>query len=262
MLAAPALAKQKAPAVFGKFTASFPLHPGAISPATPATANGIGEVTEISLAGGALTIRECTKELKSTGKVESESSETFLQKITFSHCNAQLKLEKSGFIGKQRIPTFSLGLEFHSNKSAVLGQAEESEVKVVTPSSVSVKIGKFPCTVVIPSQTIPIKAEKKPEREYEAATYETEMEPAKIKKFPSGFQEKLDIEMEFSKVVSYLMPNPPGCEAEPGTPVDEEVGSPYFGDAGYSKGIMDLELEEITIKQGNVGFAPKKEEEV
>jgi hypothetical protein len=258
VLAAPALAKkQKEPAVFGKFTASIPGHPGAISPATPATASGTGSVTEISLADGALTIKECRKELKSTGKVESESSETFLQQIRFSHCYAQLKLEKSKFIGKEKVPNFTLALEFHSNKSAVLGEADESEVKVVTPSSVFIKVGKFPCTVIIPSQTVPLKAEKKPEHEYEAATYETELEPANIKKFPSGFQEKLDIEMEFNKVVSYLVPNPPGCEAEPGTPVNEDPESPYKGDAGYSKGHMELELEEITIKHGNVGFAPK-----
>jgi hypothetical protein len=258
VLAAPALAKKlKEPAVFGKFTASIPGNPGGISPATPATASGTGSVTEINLAGGALTIKECRKELKSAGKVESESSETFLQKILFSHCYAQIKLEKSKFIGRQKVPNFTLGLEFHSNKSAVLGEANESEVKVVTPSSISIKVGKFPCTVIVPSQTVPLKAEKKPEKEYEAASYETFKEPANIKKFPSGFQEELGIEMEFNKVVSYLVPNPPGCEAEPGTPVNEEPGSPYKGDAGYGKGHMELELEEIKIKHGNVGFEPK-----
>jgi hypothetical protein len=263
VLASPALAanakKQKEPAVFGKFTANLPGTPGGITPATPATARGHGELTEISLAGGALTITECGKELKSTGKVEQESSETFFQNIVFSHCFAQVKLEKSGFVGRQKVNSFTLGLEFHSNKSAVLGQGEESEVKVVTPSSISVKIGKFPCTVIIPSQTVPSKAARKPEAEYEAATYETEKEPANIKKFPSGFQEKLDIEMEFNKVKSYLVPNPPGCEDQGGAPIDEEEGSPYKGDAEYGKGHMELELEEITIKHGNLGFEPKKE---
>jgi hypothetical protein len=261
VLAAPALAKkQKAPAVFGKFTANIPGSPGAITPATPVTANGIGEVTEIDLAGGALTITECRKELKSTGKVEEERSETFFQNITFSHCYAQIKLEKSGFIGRQKVPTFKLGLEFHSNHSAVLGEGNETETRVTTPSNISIKVGKFPCTVIIPSQTLPGKAERQPELEYEAATYETEYAPAPVKKFPSGFQEKLDIEMEFNKVQSYLVPNPPGCEAEPGTSVDEEEGSPYKGDTHYDKGHIDLELEEITIKHGNLGFEPKKEE--
>jgi hypothetical protein len=258
VLAAPALAKkEKEPVMFGKFTASIPGK--TISPAEPASTRGKGGVTEINLAGTGLIIKSCEKALKSTGMVESESSETFLQNITFSKCKASISLNKSPITAEETIPPFTLGMEFHSNKSVVLGEAGESEVKVVRPSNLSIKIGKTPCVVEIPSQTIPVKAEKKPEGEYEAASYETTKEPAKLKKFPSGFQEKLNIEMEFKKVESYVKPAP-GCTFNPeGGKVNKEAGSPREGDIEFDNGTMELELEEISIKHGNVGFEPKKE---
>jgi hypothetical protein len=110
--------------------------------------------------------------------------------------------------------------------------------------------------VIIPSQVIPIRAESKPENEFEAAFYETEHETVfskkALEKFPSGFQEKLDIEMEFNKVRTIEQPLP-GCRYN-GTLNSE-------GFAEFKNGILDAEIEEITIKNGNVGFeAPKPPE--
>ena len=256
VFAGPAFAKKekKAP-VFGKFTANIP--GGTISPEHPATATGTGEIDELSLAGGALFINECNKEAKSTGSVVSESSETFFQDVTYKKCIAKVTIGKSGLTSRMKVPTFHLAMEFHSNHAAVIGEGEEENLKIVKPSSVTVKIGKTSCSVVIPAQTIPVKAEKKPEKEYEAAGYESELFPVskrKLSKFPNG-QEKLYIEWEFKKVESLVKPNE-NCTYKGGS-LDNEPETPNYGYVVYNEGVFEGELEEISIKNGNVGFEPK-----
>jgi hypothetical protein len=255
--AGPAFAKKekKAP-IFGKFTASVPGRE--INEAAPATATGTGEIDELSLAGGALFVEGCLKESRSTGAIVSESSETLFQNVTYKKCIANVTIGKSGLTSRMKIPTFQLGMEFHSNHSAVIGEGEEENLKIVRPSRVSVKIGKTTCSVVIPAQTIPVKAEKKPEKEYEAAGYETEFEPVskrKMSQFPSGFQEKLYIEWEYKKLESLVKPNE-NCTYKGGK-LDKEPETPNFGYVVYNEGVFEGELEGISIKNGNVGFEPK-----
>jgi hypothetical protein len=273
-MAAPALAKKEAPKVqFGKFIASLP--GSTISTETPATATGHGEVLEgpkgpgIELAGGALTISKCLKDLSSTGKIVSEKSETILQKVTFKNCYAQSVTGKNKeFISETKLPTFAIAFEFHSNQSAVAGEAETSEVNIKENSTIVIPVPtkKSPCKVTIPAQTIPTKAAIKPEKEYEAAFYATEKEGVEGKKqlerFPRGFQELLDIETEFAKVESWVKPDE-HCiftRGEEGA-FDKEEGSPAFGNVVYTRGNFFIELEEITIKHGNVGFETKAEVE-
>jgi hypothetical protein len=262
-ITSPAFAKEKKAPVFGKFTAS--IFGRSISAAEPATATGTGEIDEMSLAGGALFINECGKEAKSSGKVVSESAETFFQNVKFSKCFAKVKLGNSGLTSRMKIPSFTLGMEFHSNHAAVIGEAEENNLEIVRPSSVAVKIGKTTCTVVIPAQTIPVKAEKKPEKLFEAAGYETEEEAVtkrkELSKFPSGFQQKLDIEWEFKKLMSAVKPNENCKYPETGSKFVSNPESPNFGMVVYNEGSFEGELEEITIKNGNVGFKPSPKEE-
>jgi hypothetical protein len=255
-LAAPALAKKpKPPVVFGKFTASFPGGPS-ISPTEEATAKGHGELEVLELAHGALRIEEC-EDVKSAGSVNSEQSETFFQNVTFVHCYADVTLSR-GFTEELKVPRFTLGMEFRSNKSVEIGEGAASETEIVRPSTVTIPIGKrSPCQVTIPQQIIPGNAATKPEAEYNAAAYETEKEPANLKKFPLGFQEKLAIVMEFSKLESWVKPNE-HCiysEGEEGA-YDNTPGTPAYGYVVFERGTLDAELEEITIKHGNLGFEP------
>ncbi|HTA34523.1 MAG TPA: hypothetical protein VK721_13980 [Solirubrobacteraceae bacterium] len=273
-MAAPALAKKEAPKVqFGKFIASLP--GTTISEATPATATGHGEVLEgpkgpgIELAGGALTISKCTKELSGTGKVVSEKSETFLQNVTFKDCYAQSFTGKNKeIISETKLPTFKLAIEFHSNQSAVAGESETGEVKIKENSTVVIPVPskKSPCAVTIPAQTIPTKAATKPEREYESAFYATETETVegkkKLERFPRGFYELLDVETEFSKVETWVKPGE-HClytKGEEGS-FDKEEGTPAFGYVVYAQGYFFIEIEEIKIKNGNLGFETKAEVE-
>jgi len=255
-LAAPALAKKpkRPPAVFGKFVAS--LASGApITTENPVTASGHGELAHLSLLEGGLVIDKCSKELKSRGKVDAARSETFLQDITFSKCFASIKLGKSGFTKDEKIHNFTLGVEFHSNQSVVIGESEESEVTIKPGTFVSIPVGKGTCVARVPEQTVPVKAKTK-EKLFSAASYATEIEePVSKKKFPAGFQEKLNIEMTFTKIKSEMKPTPT-CTFE-----GEESELNGEGYAVFHKGDLEAELEEITIKHGDLGFETKEEVE-
>jgi hypothetical protein len=272
-MAAPALAKKEHTKVqFGKFIASIP--GSTISEATPATDTGHGEVLEgpsgpgIELAGGALTISKCSRALASSGKVISESSETFLQNVSFKNCYAQSFTGKNReIISETKLPKFTIGLEFHSNQSAVAGESE-GEVKIKENSTIVIPVPnkKAPCKVTIPAQTIPTRAINKPEKEYESAFYLTETETVegkkKLEEFPRGFYELLDIETEFTKVEAWIKTGEHcvSVNGEEGA-YDNEVGSPGYGYNIYNKGIFNIELEEISIKHGNLGWEEKSEVE-
>jgi len=248
-LAAPALAKRKEhPQVLGKFVASYP-NGTPISEGSPATATGTGWLEGIELAEGAVTIpEEGCKRIKSSGDVAAERSDTIYQVISFKGCEGITDVGTSKHVrARAKVPTFSIAMEFHSNGYAETGTGEATSVHI-DHTAVRFKAYKgSPCVVVIPAQTIPVKALKKPEGEFEAAEYETEREePVKLKKFPAGFQEKLDIYMEFSKVEAYVEPNE-----------DCEVGAGFNPKTGK----IDAELEEVTIKNGDLGFRDKEEVE-
>jgi hypothetical protein len=250
-LAAPALARHGRPkALFGDFIASFP-NGTPISSSDPATATGIGFVELIDIAEGAILIQEekC-KKIRSTGKVDSEKSERFTQEIKFSGCSGVTNVGTAGSVLEEvRIPTFTIAMEFHANGAAEVG-GEEAPTATIAHTTIFIRTSKrAACTVEIPSQSTPFKALRKPENEFEAGAYGTEpaiLHPEKMKKFPKGFQEELDITMEFEKVVARVIPSPT-C----------------FVGAGFkaNKGIIEAEIEEVKIKQGNLGFETKAEVE-
>jgi hypothetical protein len=259
-LAAPALAaKPKPPLVFGKFVADYP-DGTPISPASTATAKGHGELSTLDLAAGALRIEDC-EDVKSTGQVSSESSETFFQNITFAGCYAKVGVNKE-FTEELKLPKFTLGLEFRSNGSAEAGAGSITETEVVNPSTVVIPVGgkKAPCDVTIPRQVLPSKDVTKPEAEYEFASYGTDTEEANPKKFPLGYQEELEIGMEFIKMESWVKPSE-HCIYEPKHEgeYDNTPGTPAYGYTVYKKGTMEADLEEIKIKDGNLGFEPAPE---
>jgi hypothetical protein len=250
-LAAPALARRGRPkALFGDFIASFP-NGTPISPSSPATATGIGSVERINIAEGAVNIgNEKCKKIKSTGKVESEKSETFTQVITFTGCTGLTNVGTADNVFEEvRIPKFMIAMEYHANGAVEVG-GEEAPTANILHTNIVIQTAKHAhCVVEIPSQSTPFKALKKPENEFEAGAYGTEpaaFHPQKMKKFPKGFQEELDITMEFEKVVANVIPSPT-C----------------FVGAGFKdkKGFIEAEIEEVKIKNGNLGFETKAEVE-
>lgn len=250
ILVSPALAKKthtKPPRVLGKFVANYPNHK-AITETSPAMVKGVGSEELIELGEGAVTIgNEKCQKVRSAGEVDAERSDTLYERVTFAKCAGRANVGTAKHVfEKIKIPKFSIAFEFHSNGFVEGGEGENTSVHI-SPTSVSFATRKdSPCTIVIPAQDLPAKAARKPENEFEATSYETEQVPAKIKKFPTGFEEQLDITMEFHKVHTEIHATP-GCEPEPG----------FDG----KKGIIDAELEELKIRNGNLGFRDKQEVE-
>jgi hypothetical protein len=223
LVASPALAAKEKP-VFGKFKAT-----------ASGTAKGIGEADEMVL--GPYKFSECEKELRSTGSVTMGESETFFQEVKFSKCLATRAA--GGGIEEGVYASFSLGMEFHSNGSLKIG-----------PSAVTFGASDSTCEVTIPPQWVPSVAETKPERTFEDATYTTEqekLEGGQEKKF-GEFRERLDLEWELKGITTTIKLTPT-CSYS-GTHLNTA------GEAEFTNGRMEGELEEVTLQGGNLSFLP------
>ena len=224
LLASPAMAKTKP--VFEKFKASV-----------AGTAKGIGEAGEMTL--GPYHFEECERELHSNGMVTMGEQETFFQEVKFSHCETSRTLQ--GGLEETMVASFTLGMEFHSNGSFKLG-----------PSAVTFKATDSTCEVTIPAQWVPAAAEteKGAEHLFEDAEYSTEkekLEGAQEKKF-GEFRERLDIEWEVTGINTTVKLGPE-CKYH-GAHLNGA------GEAEYTNGKMEGELEEITLGGGNLNFSP------
>ena len=231
VLSSPALAL-KEPAVFGKFKASTPAGP------LSGPVHGIGEAGEMTL--GPYKFEECEQELRAKGNATGGETETLPLEVKFKKCVTDRSL--GGGLKEPVLVSFTLNMEFHSNNSVKLG-----------PSTVTLKATKSSCEVTIPPQWVPAGAETKGDfHEFEAVSYKTEKEKQTgpgIKKF-GEFRERLAIEWELKGIEARAKVTP-NCLYEGGkeNPVTHEVE--------YNSGKMEGELEELTLKGGNLGFVPK-----
>jgi hypothetical protein len=253
---------------FGHFTAS--IFGQEISPTHPAIAKGKGEASTLRI--GPL---QCAEEdasgnpipapvLNAKATVEAERSSNFTAIVKINGCKAILNFGKGGVQENVKV-SFGKGLkmEFHANGSAALGNPA-GEVKILETVAVPIKVPGHKCKLFIPAQTVPVQDEKKPETEFEAATYGTEseaVEPKLIKKYPSGFKERLEIEWELKKVVSYVPIEPGRCEYKKGTEGKfEPEGGGLPNRVEFNNGLFSGELEETEIKGGELGFDPTPSE--
>jgi hypothetical protein len=216
VLASPALAVKEKP-VFGKFRASV-----------AGTTKGIGEADEMVL--GPYKFEECEKELHSNGTVVLGESETFFQEVRFSKCVATRNA--GGGLKESVFASFKLGMEFHSNGSLRLG-----------PTSVTFGASDSTCEVTIPAQWVPAAAETKGED----STSLEKLEGGQEKKF-GEFRERLDIDWELKGITSTVKLTPT-CKYE-GAHLNSS------GEAEFSGGRMEGELEEVTLQAGNLSFVP------
>ncbi len=226
VLVSPALAaKEKEKPVFGKFKATV-----------AGTAKGKGEAGEMVL--GPYKFEECEKEIHSSGTVALGESETFFQEVRFSKCLATRDV--TGQLRETVYANFTLGMEFHSNGSLRLG-----------PTSVTFGATDSTCQVTVPAQWVPGIAETRgEERTFEAGKYATEtekLEGGPEKKF-GEFRERLDLEWEL-KGIDTTIKLTPTCQYE-GTHLNAA------GEAEFTNGRMEGELEEVTVPNGNLSFLP------
>jgi hypothetical protein len=224
VIASPAFAVKEKP-VFGKFRASV-----------AGSTRGIGEADEMTL--GPYKFEECEKELHSNGTVVLGESETFFQEVRFSKCIATRN--GGGGLKEAVFASFKLGMEFHSNGSLRLG-----------PTSVTFGASDSTCEVTIPAQWVPAVAETKGEyKTFEDGQYSTSLEKlegSQEKKF-GEFRERLDIVWELKGITSTVKLTPT-CKYE-GTHLNPS------GEAEFSSGRMEGELEEVTLQAGNLSFVP------
>lgn len=188
------------------------------------------------------------------GAVSWSTSLIFATEVKFEKCLTKTSYE--GFITGTKT-SFNVNPEtkksepvkfvYHVNGFAELGSGEvESEVEVGSGAA-TFSIGGKVCKIDWPHQTVPAKAVKLPDEPYSAAVYsdkEVPVETTQLRKFPSGFQQRLVIANEFKGMEWHYEEGK--CLGEGGF---EEGTKQEEGKTGLYRGSLE---EEIT--GGNLGF--------
>jgi hypothetical protein len=172
------------------------------------------------------------------GAVAAGSTSTLTTSVKFAGCTDEVKFGTR----PAHVPTHfltPLAIAYHANGFVETGsETEEVEGEAVLAggeAEIKVYTGVIPgeheqsrCTIHWPEQTLPLKAVRKPEGEYSAATYSNEQTPnGNLKRFPDGFQHSITISNEF-KGIKYEFEGEP-CE-EWGKEEGSEGGAgTYFG---------------------------------
>ncbi len=263
-LTAPAFAHVEKPkAQFGEFVASVAGQNLATEPGILKLHENEAEVEELKLGpytfGKNANEEVCSKDLGVTGEVTAERSPTLFTELKFKKCNTAV--HEGGFRETKAV-NFTLAVKFHANNSAEIG-AGGTGIEIVQPSVVHFKGALRKCIVEIPAQFVPGHAGEKPEVEYESADYSNESEPVenfekskKLKEeYPSGVKERMEIELEFKKIVTYVKPEK-SCEYEKGTEGKYITEGPHAGYVEYSNGLLTAELDELEVKEGELKFEP------
>jgi hypothetical protein len=179
--------------------------------------------------------------------VEAEKSPNLKMEVKFRKC---LYNEGNSEVHHQDAVHFKkpLTLVLHANGAARVVKVEEN-----TPE---IHVRGYTCHFIIPEQEVPISAEKNPNKEYDAAEYATEeeeVEGSKLKTYPSGFRDRLDVTLNLAHVKTEYKPEGAGsnCEYQRGT----SKVNPKTGNV-ETLTHFELEIPEITIAKGSIGFEP------
>jgi hypothetical protein len=251
-----AFAKEKVKLFFGEFTASRVSGP--INAEHPIQVKSKeGEVSELKI--GPYSLKECHLSAKSN--IDFERSRDYTTTLAFSKCKLIVKLE-SGFEEVKSVH-FKLGVRFDANRSAELGK--EGGFEIEKEAFVEFHATGSSCLVKIPAQFVPSKSGVNPEKEYEAAEYETEeeeVEGGKLKTYPSGFKDSVNIFMELKRIKSNVVLSPK-CHWKEHEGAGEEEGKLNGkGEVELSNGKLEAELTELTASKGEFAFDEEEPAEV
>jgi hypothetical protein len=252
------------PALAHNFTASR--LPKPCSEAEPCKTKGVGIASEgleaernqklnfgpfeilCTAATRALTIPE--------GAVSWETNQTFSTEVKFNKCLT--KAHFGAFVAGLNT-TFNVNPEtkkaeyikfvYHVNGFAEIGTGETVSEVEVGSGEANFKISGKICKIDWPAQTVPAVAVKKPEGEYSSAVYSNnavEVEPTSgnLKKFPSGFQNRLIITNAFKGMEWHFEEGQ--CLGEKGF---EEEAKTTEGKTALYHGAL-----EVQVTGGNLGF--------
>ncbi|MGP0101530.1 MAG: hypothetical protein ACLPUT_07920 [Solirubrobacteraceae bacterium] len=224
----------------------------------------------------------CEESPKVTGVVSKEESSSLLLNVDFRKCVTSTREEEGTTSAK--ISNIKLSINFKSNESGELGNSEGG-IEIAEKAVILVK-GVGNCVVEIPAQTVPAKAAEKEEKFWEGAEYEDENEEPvenweksrKLKEqYPGDVRERLNVVTteKFKGILSYVHPFKKGTKEclptkgeENGKLVTEKeievegkmVANPYYGDLEYRNGRIDVTVNDLEIKGGQLTFVAPPEE--
>jgi hypothetical protein len=136
---------------------------------------------------------------KAKGRVGFQVSKTFFTSVKYKGCKALAKVGNQPITLKAQFKT-PWDFEYHANGFAEIGSESESELRLLKGGPIVMTVPSLKCVIEVPAQTVPLKAEKKPEAEYGDVKYANEETPASGKHFPSGFQKQLLITNNLKKI--------------------------------------------------------------
>jgi len=191
------------------------------------------------------------------GAVSWETNNTVSTLLKFNKCLTHVNFG-AGFSGglpttfnfnPETKKTEPIKVVYHVNGFAEIGTGETFSEVEIGSGDATFKIASKICKIVWPRQTVPATAETKPNKEfsdvgYSSNLFEVEPTPGNLKKFPSGFQERLVIDNEFAGMAWKLEEGQ--CAGEGGF---EEKAKAEQGKSGIYEGALELQ-----IIGGNLGF--------
>jgi hypothetical protein len=133
---------------------------------------------------------------KAKGRVDFTMSKTLFLSVRYKPCYALAKVGNQTIRLQAKFKT-AWDFEYHANGFAEIGSENESELKLVKGGSIEMTVPSIKCLIEVPAQTVPLKAESKPEKEYSSVLFfNEEIAVPPTKKFPGGFQKQLLIANE------------------------------------------------------------------
>jgi hypothetical protein len=190
---------------------------------------------------------------RGTGEVTELSSETFTTTTKYSKCGWYPQSTNTLHVGASFSKT-GITVVYHANgytEAVGNGEGEEYEFKkaevLETAAYIKITATKL-CQIIIPAQTIPVRAVAHPTDPYSSAVYgNTNHESTNLKLFPSGFQKRLVIANEFKKMMFKYAGEGSQCSSAPEfEKLSEEGGG---GSAGVYKGSLEEQ-----VNGGNLSF--------
>jgi hypothetical protein len=109
------------------------------------------------------------------GAAKAGSPKTIVDEIKFGKCKTEAKLGTNPIFLRTVFST-PLDVEYHANGFVEIGSELEGAESEATLSggTIEIKVDAVNCVITLPTQTLPVKAEKKPEGEYFEAAFTNE----------------------------------------------------------------------------------------
>ncbi|HMD51188.1 MAG TPA: hypothetical protein VKG62_00625 [Solirubrobacteraceae bacterium] len=157
----------------------------------------------------------------SKGTATAGLSKTISDEVKFSKCLTEAKIGSNPIWLKTDFGS-PLAIEYHANGFVEIGSEIEGAAAVASigGGAIEVKIGAIGCTIEVPKQTVPTKAEKKPEEPFSEATFTNETYIA-----GSGKNEKQYTRLVIANAFSGIHLTYGGGQCEEFTKVGEELKS-------------------------------------